>query len=36
MTMHARLNNLAVALLTLSDNQRKIILLTLLTFAVMC
>jgi hypothetical protein len=34
--MHARLNHLAAAMLTLSDNQRKIILLTLLTFAVMC
>ncbi len=34
--MQDRLANLASSLLTLSDNQRKIILLTLLTFAVMC
>lgn len=36
MVMRARAEQLAITLLTLTDNQRRIILLTLLTFAVMC
>lgn len=34
--MTERVSHLAAVLLTLTDNQRRIILLTLLTFAVMC